>query len=304
MTILQVEHVSKQFGTKQVIRDINFSLEEGKIFGLLGQNGAGKTTLMKLILGLLPISEGTIFVQNEKVIYGDTPTNRFVGYLPDVPSFYSYMTASEFLMLCAEITGISKKIAKERTERFLQLVGLENDKKRIGQFSRGMKQRLGIAQALIHEPKLLICDEPTSALDPVGRQEIMKILQSVKNETTVLLSTHILNDAEQICDDIAILHNGKFVLEGATKEILQSHHKPMIEVGFKTKEEAMFLKEKLSSDFSMTVKESSCFISTIQVEESQQKLFFRLAELNFQPIFVRIVQPSLEDIFMEVIQCN
>lgn len=300
MTILRVDHVTKQFGTKTVIDDISFSLEEGKIFGLLGQNGAGKTTFMKMILGLLPSTSGSIYVLNEKVIYGDTPTNRYVGYLPDVPSFYSYMTASEFLMLCAEITGLSKKEARNRTERFLHLVGLENNKKRIGEFSRGMKQRLGIAQALIHKPRLLICDEPTSALDPVGRQDIMHILKSVKNETTVLLSTHILNDAEQICDDIAILHNGKFVLEGTTKEILQSYHKQMIEVGFRTSKEAMEFKEACFLD--CTIKDTSCFFATKEVEKIQQQLFLFLAEQHFYPNFVRIVRPSLEDIFMEVIQ--
>lgn len=300
MTILRVENVSKQFDEKRVIDNISFTLEEGKIFGLLGQNGAGKTTFMKMILGLLPISAGSIYVQNEKVIYGDTPTNRYVGYLPDVPSFYSYMTASEFLLLCAEIACISKKDAKKRTERYLHLVGLENNKKRIGQFSRGMKQRLGIAQALIHEPKLLICDEPTSALDPVGRKEILDILQSVKKETTVLLSTHILNDAEQICDEIAILHNGKFVLEGVTKEILQKHHKPVIEVGFKMQKEALELKEKYPSN--CVVKDSSCYFATNDIERTQKELFLLLGNLNFHPNFIRTVSPSLEDIFMEVIQ--
>lgn len=302
MTILKVENVSKQFGNKQVISDISFSLEEGKIFGLLGQNGAGKTTLMKMILGLLPTSSGAIYVENEKVIYGDTPTNRFVGFLPDVPSFYSYMTAMEYLRLCAEITGIPKKDVQKRAEHFLQLVGLENSKKRIGYFSRGMKQRLGIAQALIHKPKLLICDEPTSALDPVGRQEIMDILKSVKKETTVLLSTHILNDAEQICDEVAILHNGKFVIEGATKELLHSQQKQMIEVKFQTYEEAVALKEKCHLNYTITLKDTSCFFSAEQVEEVQQKLFYLLAEMNFHPHSVRIVRPSLEDIFMEVIK--
>lgn len=298
MTILHVEHLSKKFGAKQVIDDISFSLEEGKIFGLLGQNGAGKTTLMKMILGLMPVSSGTIYVQQEKVVYGDTPTNRFVGYLPDVPAFYPYMTASEYLMLCAEITGIPRLEAKERTERYLSLVGLENNKKRIGAYSRGMKQRLGIAQALIHQPKLLICDEPTSALDPVGRQEIMQILKSIKKETTVLFSTHILNDAEQICDEVAILHNGKFVIKGATKEIIDSHKNRVIEVGFQDEVSAARFKERVEGD----LVDSSLFITTDSVDETQKKVFGLLAEGDFHPNTVHIVKPSLEDIFMEVIR--
>jgi ABC-type Na+ transport system ATPase subunit NatA len=162
MEILRIENICKSFGTKKVLRDVSFAVEEQSIFGFIGRNGAGKTTTMKLILGLLKADSGTITVCNEPVQYGETRTNRFVGYLPDVPEFYPYMRAREYLKLCGEIAGLSGKELKTRIDELLQLVGLGEEKGRIGGYSRGMKQRLGIAQALIGRPRLLICDEPVS----------------------------------------------------------------------------------------------------------------------------------------------
>src|SRR5690606_9111798 len=143
---------------------------------------------------------------------------------PDVPEFYGYMDPMEYLKLCGEIAGLTKSQIKSRSEELLELVGLkEHRKKKIGGFSRGMKQRLGIAQALLNEPKLLICDEPTSALDPIGRKEILDILQKVKGKTTVIFSTHILSDVERICDEVAVLHGGNIVLQGSLSELRSKH---------------------------------------------------------------------------------
>ena len=200
MDMLTLSHVAKRFGEKQVLRDVTFSVPEHTVFGFVGKNGAGKTTAMKLILGLLASDGGEISVNGMKVRYGNTPTNRFVGYLPDVPEFYSCMTPFEYLRFCGEISGMSSKEIKARSEELLCLVGLEKENRRIRGFSRGMKQRLGVAQALFGRPGLLICDEPTSALDPAGRRELLDILSAAKEQTTVLFSTHILSDVEHICE--------------------------------------------------------------------------------------------------------
>jgi ABC-type multidrug transport system, ATPase component len=141
---------------------------------------------MKIILGLLKADSGSVTVCGEKVTYGETKTNRNIGFVPDVPEFYGYMNPMEYLKLCGEITGLPKNKIKSRSEELLELVGLKDEKRKIGQFSRGMKQRLGIAQALLNEPKLLICDEPTSALDPIGRKEILDILLAAKGKTTIV----------------------------------------------------------------------------------------------------------------------
>ncbi len=238
MDILQVSHVSKSFGSHKVINDLSFSVPEHSVFGFIGKNGAGKTTTMKMVLGLLKIDEGEIFVNKEKVSFGQNTTSRFIGYLPDVPEFYGFMTSAEYLMMCGEITGMRRQEGKEKSAELLKLVGLGDTKKRIRSFSRGMKQRLGIAQALLNSPKLLICDEPTSALDPVGRKEILDILHSVREHTTVIFSTHILSDVERICDRIAFLHEGSLALSGNMEEMRNIRKNGDIEIEFFTPEDA------------------------------------------------------------------
>lgn len=219
MNMLEISGLKKSFGSKEVIKDLSFSIPENTIFGFVGQNGAGKTTTMKMILGLMKSDAGTIKVNGQDVKFGNTATNQFIGYLPDVPEFYTYMTTREYLRFCGEIAGVPAGELKERIEELLTLVGLANEKRRIKGFSRGMKQRLGIAQALIHKPKLLICDEPTSALDPIGRKEVLDVLMAAKKDTTVIFSTHILSDVERICDEIVFIHDGRVALNGTIEKI-------------------------------------------------------------------------------------
>lgn len=297
MTLIDIQSISKSFGTQKVLQNISLQIKEGQIFGLLGKNGAGKTTLMKLILGLLPADSGEIKVIGEPVQFGYTPTNRHIGYLPDVPAFYVYMTAFEYLCLCGEIAGFSKKERQLRAVKYLEIVGLPKNNKRINGFSRGMKQRLGIAQALIHEPKILICDEPTSALDPIGRKDMLEILQQIKHHTTVIFSTHILNDAQQICDEIAILHEESFVLTGTMTEIMATFEKPRIHVQFHTAEDAQSFQKHfpLAEQQGLTV-----ILQSNYLLELQQKIFkVALAE----NIFVQAISneaATLDDIFLEV----
>ena len=215
MDMLRITGLHKRFGDKEVLRGLDLSVPEHSIYGFIGKNGSGKTTTMKTVLGLLKADSGEIIVNGEKVVYGQTDTNRYIGYLPDVPEFYPFMTAKEYLRFCGEIAGMSRVEVEERTKELLTLVGLADETHRIKGFSRGMKQRLGIAQALLSRPKLLICDEPTSALDPVGRKEILDILLAIKNQTTVLFSTHILSDVERICTDVAFLKDGGQMTGGA-----------------------------------------------------------------------------------------
>ncbi|MCL2889516.1 MAG: ABC transporter ATP-binding protein, partial [Eggerthellaceae bacterium] len=156
--ILKIRGLSKSFGTNKVIDDISFDVPEGAVFGFIGANAAGKTTTMNMILGFLKMDGGEIWVCGEKVDYGKTVRN--VGYLPDVPAFYNYMRPMQYLSLCGELSAMSKEKIVQRSAELLELVGLASANRKIGGFSRGMKQRLGIAQALLGEPRLLICDEP------------------------------------------------------------------------------------------------------------------------------------------------
>ena len=219
MDMLRITGLRKRFGDKTVLDGLDLAVPEHSVFGFIGKNGAGKTTTMKTVLGLLEADAGEILVNGEKAARGRSPAKGLIGYLPDVPEFYPFMTAPEYLRFCGEITGMNDAEIRERTEKLLDLVGLRGEGHRIKGFSRGMKQRLGIAQALLNRPKLLICDEPTSALDPVGRKEILDLLLAVREQTTVLFSTHILSDVERICTDIAFLDRGRAAVQGKLSEV-------------------------------------------------------------------------------------
>ena len=299
-----MKNVSKRFGTLEVINDLSFSVPEHCVFGFIGKNGAGKTTTMKMILGFLAADQGEIRVFGEKVSYGNTKTNRYIGYLPDVPEFYGYMNPKEYLRLCGEVSGLKKDKIADRTNELLNLVGLEGTNRRIRGFSRGMKQRLGIAQALLGEPKLLICDEPTSALDPVGRKEILDILSLAKTRTTIIFSTHILSDVERICDSIGMLHQGKLVVQGSVAEIKNSYSTDVIrlEVGGGSKVDQIS-KELLQMNFvsKIVTKDNKIDIQMTNAEQYGMNILAYLVEQKIPVLKYELLEPSLENVFLEVV---
>ncbi len=296
MDMLNITALHKRFGDKAVLNGLDLAVPEHSIFGFIGKNGAGKTTTMKTVLGLLKADAGEIMVNGEKVVYGQTSTNRYIGYLPDVPEFYPFMTAPEYLRFCGEITGMKKAEKEKRCKELLELVGLGDETHRIKGFSRGMKQRLGIAQALLNRPKLLICDEPTSALDPIGRKEILDILLAVREQTTVLFSTHILSDVERICTDVAFLDNGIVGIQGKLSDI-------------KTKfRNGEYLLETESEAGLLTLQQT--FPNVRHIGRNQLVFYERdttvfdmlhfLADRNIPLLKLERVEPTLESLFMEV----
>lgn len=296
MEVLSLSHVKKRFGEREVLKDLSFSVPEHTLFGFVGQNGAGKTTTMKIILGLLEADSGDIAVGGAPVRFGHTNAGRYVGYLPDVPEFYSFMTPTEYLAFCGEISVMSSRNIRHRVPELLGLVGLDGEKRRIKGFSRGMKQRLGIAQALLNRPKLLICDEPTSALDPIGRKEILDILTAVREEATVVFSTHILSDVERICDEIAFLHDGRIVLQGTLNEVKQRHGSTGFEVELERPEDA----GRLLSVFEEAKQISRThllFEDGCSMGEAMK--FFSDQDISIQRIERR--EPTLESLFLEVV---
>jgi len=298
MDMLRITDLHKRFGDKEVLRGLNLTVPEHSIYGFIGKNGAGKTTTMKTVLGLLKADLGEIIVNGEKVVYGQTSTNQYIGYLPDVPEFYPFMTAPEYLRFCGEITGMKKAECDTRLKELLELVGLGDEKHRIKGFSRGMKQRLGIAQALLNRPKLLICDEPTSALDPVGRKEILDILLTVREQTTVLFSTHILSDVERICTDVAFLNNGVVETQGMLSDIKIRYRSEEYLVETENDADALKLIQDFPSmkqidRYQLTFCESVlCAFDVLRYVSEQH-----IALLKFER-----VEPTLESLFMEVTQ--
>ena len=298
MDMLHITDLHKRFGDKEVLRGLNLTVPEHSIYGFIGKNGAGKTTTMKTVLGLLKADLGEIIVNGVKVVYGQTSTNQYIGYLPDVPEFYPFMTAPEYLRFCGEITGMKKAECDTRLKELLELVGLGDEKHRIKGFSRGMKQRLGIAQALLNRPKLLICDEPTSALDPVGRKEILDILLTVREQTTVLFSTHILSDVERICTDVAFLNNGVVETQGMLSDIKIRYRSEEYLVETENDADALKLIQDFPSmkqidRYQLTFCESVlCAFDVLRYVSEQH-----IALLKFER-----VEPTLESLFMEVTQ--
>ena len=296
MDMLRITGLHKRFGDKEVLRGLDLSVPEHSIYGFIGKNGSGKTTTMKTVLGLLKADSGEIFVNGEKVIYGQTNTNRYIGYLPDVPEFYSFMTAKEYLRFCGEITGLSRAEIEERTTELLTLVGLADETHRIKGFSRGMKQRLGIAQALLSRPKLLICDEPTSALDPIGRKEILDILLAIKDQTTVLFSTHILSDVERICTDVAFLKDGVVNIQGKLSNIKTGYRSNEYVIETENESDTVILRNAFpeAKDIDRTK------VTFSENKYSASEILRFVADHRISLLKVERLEPSLEDLFMEV----
>ncbi|URZ86535.1 ABC transporter ATP-binding protein [Floricoccus penangensis] len=296
--ILEINNLTKSFGSNKILDGINLQIPSGTIYGFIGKNGAGKTTTMKIILGLLQADEGEVLVNGEKVKFGQSATNKYIGYLPDVPEFYGYMTAKEYLMLCGKITGMSKIQIKKRSNELLNLVGLSDDKKKIKSYSRGMKQRLGIAQALLNKPKLLLCDEPTSALDPLGRNDVLEILKKIKDETTVIFSTHILSDVESICDHVAFLNGGKIVLNEKLVDLKKIRKADGFEIVFVNHVDCV----KFNQDYMEF--EARGDKTLVLKNGSQEDMLFAMGNLAEKKIMVEkieMLEPSLDSLFMEVI---
>lgn len=293
--MLQISDLSIKFKDKEVLKGLNLNVPTNSVFGFVGKNGAGKTTTMKIILGLLKPDNGKVYVNGEEVSYGYTHTNKYIGFLPDVPEFYSFMTAEEFLKFCAEITEIKKEEINNRIKEVLTLVGLENEKHKIKGFSRGMKQRLGIAQALLNKPKLLICDEPTSALDPIGRKEILDILKSVSSETTVLFSTHILSDVERICTDVAIINDGVIEICGKLNEIKNMNPKEEIVLEVENVND----RKKLLEEFSFIVNKDNKLVFLSNDNTLYDVLDF-ISKNKISLTKLEKLEPTLESLFMEV----
>ncbi len=294
--MLHITDLHKRFGDKEVLRGLDLFVPEHSIYGFIGKNGAGKTTTMKTVLGLIKADSGEIAVNGERVVYGQTSTNRCIGYLPDVPEFYSFMTASEYLCFCGEITGMKRAERESRCKELLELVGLGDEKHRIKGFSRGMKQRLGIAQALLNRPKLLICDEPTSALDPVGRKEILDLLLAVRERTTVLFSTHILSDVERICTDVAFLDNGVINVEGKLSDIKMKYRSEEYRIETENDADMLILKQTFSEMKQIDGDQ-------LVFREGTHTLFDILrfvSDRHIALLKLERAEPTLESLFMEV----
>jgi len=214
--MIEVANLSKRYGDLAAIRDVSFTAPAGQILGFLGPNGAGKTTTMRIITGFLPASGGTVRVEGFDVFDQSTEVRRRIGYLPENPPLYNDMSVASYLRFVARLKGMARADVPAALERVLETCGLTNVHDRLlGHLSKGFRQRVGLAQALIHDPPVLILDEPTIGLDPRQIIEIRSLIRTLGGKRTVVLSTHILPEVSQVCDKVVIINEGRIVLEDA-----------------------------------------------------------------------------------------
>jgi ABC-2 type transport system ATP-binding protein len=293
MRTIEVNQLTKQFAAKKVVEDVSFTLAPHTATALIGPNGAGKTTTLSMLAGLMTPTTGTV------VMPGVKDVRTAIGFLPQYPQFYSWLTALEYMEMVANLSGVEKRSIKHKCKEMLCFVGLEEAMhKKTVTFSGGMKQRLGIAQALIHEPKLLLLDEPVSALDPVGRREVMNLLKEVQQHTTILYSTHILNDAEEMTDQLLFLREGRLVEQGSLAEVKAKFDAPRFKVTFATEMEAL----QFTSQSELPAMSEGCcaYVEILDTQPTMQQLLNRLANSPFDVLKVERQTASLEEIFMKV----
>ena len=226
---IRVSNLTKQYGLQRAVDDISFEVNEGEIVGFLGPNGAGKSTTMKVITGFLPPTSGSILVAGENVVENPMAVKSMLGYLPEHNPLYQDMFVHEFLDFIAQVFGLKSERKAKRIGEMVHLCGLGAEQnKKIGTLSKGYRQRVGLAQALIHDPKVLVLDEPTSGLDPNQLVEIRNLIRRVSKDKTVLFSSHILQEVEALCDRVVVINQGKIVADDRIENLLQGGVKCVI----------------------------------------------------------------------------
>ena len=307
-TIIEIENLTKDyevgFWKKKKVRaldNLNLQVESGQIFGFLGGNGAGKTTTIKILMSLIFPTNGKAKILGSDI--ADVKIHRRIGYCPENPYFYDYLKANELMMYFAELFGLDKAKGKQKTAELLTKVGLEEKdwNKQLRKFSKGMLQRVGIAQALINEPEIVFLDEPMSGLDPIGRREVRELIAELRNQgTTVFMSTHILSDIEALCDNVAILRNGKLAATGKLDDLLtQSGEMQSFEILLKgvTAESLQAEIDKISGATLMAKPNGA----SIQVSDENdiEKILLISRKTGGSLVSVQPVKQSLEELFVK-----
>lgn len=296
--ILEIKNLSKSFGKRKVVNDVNLYVNSGEIYGFLGPNGAGKTTTIKMILGLLSIDEGKITINDFDVVKDFEKAMKYIGAIVENPDLYGYMSGLDNLKLFARIRGVST----ERIKEVVKLVDLEeriNDK--VDKYSLGMKQRLGLALTLLHRPKVLILDEPTNGLDPAGIRKLRDILKKLshKENVAVFISSHLLSEMQLMCDKVAIINSGKIIKVEDLKEVLSKNKEEKVNfrIVVDNKEKAnKILKNILLNSNSKS--ESELYISTRYVLIPE--ILKELLNNNINVYEVNIKENSLEEAFLNL----
>jgi ABC-2 type transport system ATP-binding protein len=302
--MIKVNNLTKNYGSLEVLKNISFEIKQGRTYGFLGQNGAGKTTTMNILTGLINYNGGEIYFDNMNFKQNKYKLLPRVGYLTQDPVFYNFMNAYEYLKFIGELNRMPKSKIKTRSEELLELVRLiPSAKRRIGGYSGGMRQRLGIAVALFNDPAVLFLDEPTSALDPEGRMEVLELIGELKKQgKTVFLSTHILNDVERVCDEVSIIHNGEILLSQELENLKRNYVQPIYDIEFdhecKENERELF-KQAWVEEVKIQKKKMSVIVNDINKSKIEM---FKVLALSKNPVLgFSLRNSTLEDIFLRLV---
>ena len=301
--MIRIDNLVKTYGSVHALDGLSLNVRPGVVYGFLGPNGAGKTTSMRILSGLARPDSGRAWIMGKEIGQPGSHIRSLIGVLPEEPAFYGWMTPREYLRdFIAPLYAMHGKVAAKRADELLEIVGLtEAANRRIGGFSRGMRQRMGLAQALIHEPPVLLLDEPVSALDPAGRKEVLDLIETLRGKTTILLSTHILADVERVCDVVGIIARGRMIVQARRDDLLARYVTPLFEIetenGFGDWLEWV---EKQAFVTNVTVSGHTARVLVKDVHQAQEALLESLAGGSLSVRRFEIVHPSLEDVFLRL----
>ena len=307
MTAISTRGLSKYYGAIKALENLNLEVPENVVFGFLGPNGAGKTTTVKLLTGFAHPTSGEAWVAGEKVGDGNLALQSKIGLLPDVPAFYDWMSGREFLHFVGELHGLNQNEIKQRTAELLELVELKKaGNRRVGGYSRGMRQRLGIAQALVNRPKVLFMDEPTSALDPLGRRDILNLILRLRENTTIFMSSHNLSDIERVCDMVGIVDKGQLMTVSTVEALQKKYARSIFELEFM--EDAGPFVETLKkipwlAEPSIVTGNGAPMVRVraVDIDRARKELPQLITESGLTLTRYELSLPSIEEIFMEIV---
>jgi ABC-2 type transport system ATP-binding protein len=307
LTAIRAEGLSKHYGLIKALDNLNLEVPENAVFGFLGPNGAGKTTTIKLLTGFTRPTSGKAQVAGANIGDNNLALQAKIGLLPDVPAFYNWMSGREFLNFVGELHHLPQSEIKHRTGELLELVELvKAGTRRIGGYSRGMRQRLGIAQALINRPKVLFMDEPTSALDPIGRREVLNLILRLRENTTIFMSSHILSDVERVCDMVGIVDKGRLVTVSSVEALQKKYARSIFEMEFM--EDAHLFAESLKqvpwlAEPTLIVNNGTPVVQVraVDINHARTELPRLISESGLTLTRYEHNLPTIEDIFVEIL---
>lgn len=304
---ITITGLNKSFKGFEAVKNLSLRIPPHSVFGFLGPNGAGKTTTMRILVGLSKADGGSIKIFGSEVRFGDPSLRQKIGYLPEQPALYPWMRGTEYLRFSGKLYGLTGDTLTKRVDRLMKQVGLWDARtKKVGGYSNGMRQRLGIAQALIGDPEIVILDEPVSALDPIGRREVLQAVEELKQDRTVVMSTHILADVERICDQVAILNHGQLVTQSSLTELASRYTPSVLQVEFE-RDPGSAISDLSRQPWVESVRHEGNSITVSLQDPGALAKNIPMKYFASIPVSIRqygLNPPDLEDIFIRLVEDN